>query len=331
MTKSKIFALAALGLLLIITVFNWPSNKATPEVKMVDSVTLIEQEAEVEIVLLEEVEPAAPIELSPLTPTSDDSLLPRDVDLMAQLFNPYPPLLPIVETISYSGRVAWLTGRAAYLGDYAAHHKTSKHFISRSLHGMGNYISDVVSNGNKFNVLKTDKNIEFHLLVDLSRLKMWVYYYDKDEDQRVLLKSYPVCAGRLDSNCRSGSLTPFGTFSLGSEIAVYKPGSLGTFKNEVKEMISIFGVRWIPFDREVAHCTAACKGIGIHGIPWHRDAEGEYTEYRGCIGNYESNGCIRMHTEDVEELFSVIVSRPSLIHVVPDFSEAKLPGKEISL
>lgn len=330
MNKAKILGFAAAGLILVLTIYNWPSKNPPVEEISLEEVVFEEEPME-EIVVIDEVAPAPQAQPSSLTPLSDDSSLPDDVDRMAQLFNTYPPLLPIVETVSYSGRVEWLTGRAAYLGDYASHYQTSKHFLSRSLHGMGNYLSDVVSKGDRFNVLRTDKEIEFHLLLDLSRLKMWVYYYDKGEDQKVLLKSYPVCAGRLDARSRSGSLTPLGTFSLGNEIAVYKQGAVGTYKNEAAEMISIFGVRWIPFDREVAHCTASCKGLGVHGIPWTYDAQGELVEKRSCIGNYESNGCIRLLTEDIEELFAVIVSRPAFIHIVRDFTEAKLPGKEVSL
>lgn len=329
MSKLKILGFGALFLLLAFLVVKWPSQHIPPEDIVIDDLPVEESIALV-------VETPQPIVQShapapPILPVSDDSVLPPDVDRMAEIFNPYPPLLPFVETITYSGRVAWVTGRAAYLGDYASHYKTSKHFISRSLHGVGCYLSDVVAKGNRFNVLRNDKEIEFHLLLDLSRLKLWVYALDKDEDQKTLLKSYPVCAGRLNAHRRSGSLTPCGTFSLGEEIAVYKPGVIGTYKNTPKEMIGIFGTRWIPLDREIAYCDGPCKGLGIHGIPFKKDpATGELVEHRACIGQYESNGCIRLQTEDVEELFALIVSRPSFIHIAKDFTEAKIPGKEKS-
>ena len=161
---------------------------------------LIVREENVEIYSSSIHEPT-PKELEPL---SDDSELPADVDRMTQLFEPYPPLFPIARTISYNSRVNWLRGRCAYLGDYASHYATSKHFISRSLHGVGNYLSDIVSNGDRFNVFREDKEIEFHLVLDLSRLKLWVYVFDKKEDERFLLKTYRVCAGSLKSQTRSG-------------------------------------------------------------------------------------------------------------------------------
>ena len=329
MSKLKIFGFGAVFLFLTLLVMKWPSQKALPEDIVIEDLPVEESVA----LVVKPQEPVIPthVPAPPILPSSDDSVLPPDVDRIAEIFTPYPPLLPIVETITYAGRVSWVTGRAAYLGDYASHYRTSKHFISRSLHGMGSYLSDVVAKGNRFNVLRTDKKIEFHLLLDLSRLKLWVYALDKDEDQKTLLKSYPVCAGRLNSSRRSGSLTPCGTFSLGEEIAVYKPGAMGTYKNASKEMIAIFGTRWIPLGREVAHCDAPCKGLGIHGAPYRKDPNtGESVEHRSCIGRYESNGCIRLRSEDIEELFALIVSRPSFIHIAKDFTEAKIPGEEKS-
>ena len=43
--------------------------------------------------------------------------------------------LPIVETITYTPRVQWLEGRAAWVSDYASYYGTSRHFIARSLNG----------------------------------------------------------------------------------------------------------------------------------------------------------------------------------------------------
>jgi len=263
-----------------------------------------------------------------LLPKSQDKDLPV-ADRISQLFQPFPPSLPIVETISYTSRVDWLKGRPAYLGDYANHFQTSRDFISRSLKGKGNYTTQAVSNGDRFNVYKKDRPLEFHLVLDLSRLKLWLYYFDKVGNERVLLKTYPVCAGRLDDSRPSGSLTPLGTYTLGSDTAAYKEGVMGTFNQKTKEMISIFGVRWIPFDCEVADCTASSKGLGLHGVPWKRDeAAGQLAEYKECIGRYESGGCVRLLTEDIEELFAVVTSKPSIIHIVKDFQDAKLPGFE---
>ena len=327
MSSTRVVLAAILLLVVGFAYFHKSKDKdsSVPEFISEQLVTLAPiQELAVEKVAVESSAPVATI-----VSHSDDSKLPKDVDLMTQLFQPYPPLLPIVKTVDYKSRVDWLIGRAAYLGDYASHFKTSKHFISRSLHGMGQYLSDAVSKGDRFNVLDPDKKIEFHLVLDLSRLKMWAYYYDVDTDKRGLLKSYHVCAGRLDPTTASGSLTPFGTFMLGNEIAVYNDDSPGTRFGEQIKMISVFGKRWIPLSREVAGCTAGCKGLGIHGTPWLTNEQtGELYEDRSCIGQYLSSGCVRLLSEDIEEIFSVIVSRPSYMHVVKDFVDANLPGCE---
>lgn len=334
-SNSKILAISALILSCFVLTFFW-TKSGSKELPEENEPIHLEASQPEEIALVQEeiietapqvVEEIAPIAMA-IKPQSDDRNLPQEVDRMNQLFQPYPPLLPIVETVSYSSRVAWVAGRAAYLGDYAAHFQTSKHFISRSLHGIGQYLSDVVSKGDRFNVFRTDKKIEFHLVLDLSRLKLWLYYYDKDDDQKVLLKTYPVCAGRLDSRSVSGSLTPLGTFALGEETAVYKEKMMGLFRNETKEMITVFGSRWIPLGREIAKCTGSCKGLGLQGAPWVRLAGGGLKEQRDCIGKYESGGCIRLLTEDIEELFAVATSKPAFIHIVKDFFEASVPGKD---
>lgn len=333
MSVSKIIAFSVIILGSALILLNWPKSKPV-EIPKVDDIPTVQVESiDIDEPVAEEPKepPSFQENSTPLVPTSSDECLPKDVDRMSQLFQPFPPLLPIVETVSFASKVPWLTGRAAYLGDYASHYQTSKHFISRSLKGVGNYLSEAVSYGDRFNVLRKDKEIEFHLVLDLSRLKLWTYYYDATENERVLLKIYPVCVGRLDSKKASGCLTPMGVFSLGNDIAVYKPGILGTWRNEKKEMISIFGVRWIPLGKELSNCTGSCKGLGLHGVPWKFNPETQdYKENQECIGRYESGGCIRLLTEDIEELFAVVVSRPSYLHIVKDFHDAVLPGKEIN-
>ncbi|NGX60878.1 MAG: hypothetical protein K940chlam9_00352 [Chlamydiae bacterium] len=337
MSKSKLLAFAALFFVAII--FYFTSGKKESQLH---SELQIEEElvVEAEVIPLEELVSEAPLEapvlieeepLTKLASLSDDQQLPQEVDRLAALFRPQAALLPIVETITYKSRVPWVTDRSAYLGDYAAHHNTSKHFISRSLHGKGEYTSEVISYGDRFNVFRSDKEIEFHLVMDLSRLKMWFYCLDKGEDTRILLKTYPVAAGRLNESKTSGSLTPLGTFSIGSQITSYKKGVMGTFKGEPCEMITVFGRRWIPFNQEIANCTGRASGLGIHGVPFEVDEEGGYREMRECIGEYVSSGCVRLLTEDVEEVYAIIASKPSYIHVVSDFSLADLPGTEADI
>lgn len=257
---------------------------------------------------------------------SDD--LP-DADRIQQLFATDASKLPIVETLSYTSRAFWIKGRPAWIADYASYYNTSRHFIARSLNRKADYFSQKISPGDRFNVFKKDKNIHFHLLVDISRCRMWFYYIDLDQNERVLLKTYPVGMGRLDAKRKSGSLTPLGKYSLGEKIAIYKPGTLGFFRDEKIEMVRIFGTRWIPFENELEGCTESAKGFGIHGAPWNEDLETHtWVEDRGKIGKADSDGCVRLYSEDIEEIFSIVITKPTTIEFVKDFHDAALPGVE---
>ncbi len=260
---------------------------------------------------------------------SDEGL--PEANRIEELFRKGEPKLPIVETITYKSRAAWQEGRPAWLSDYASHYKTSRHFIARSLNGKPAYFKQDVAVGDRFNVFKLDKEIEFHLLIDISRSKLWFYYVDKGTNERALLKTYPVGLGRVDSSQSSGILTPLGTFLLGDRIAIYKPKQVGSFNNEQVEMVRVFGTRWIPFEKGMDNATAEAKGFGLHGVPWAENAEGALIENKSCLGRYESDGCVRLASDDIEEIFAIVVTKPTYVHLVKDFFEAELPGREVAL
>lgn len=274
-----------------------------------------------------QVQKKAPV--SPTMPAIAKDDFP-DVDRVYQLFTTGPSKLPIVETIVYSSSVPWLKGRPAWVADYAVHYQTSRHFIARSLNGKPDYFSQKVGVGSKFNVFKKDKKIQFYLLIDTSRCKMGLYYFDVDANERVLIKTYKVGLGRQDSKAPSGCLTPIGKYALGNKIAVYQPGTTGFFQDQKVEMIRIFGTRWIPFGEEIGPCSAAAKGYGIQGAPWEINSEGQLVEKRSCIGAFDSDGGIRLASEDLEELFSIIITKPAVVEIVKDFHEAKPPGVEVA-
>ena len=257
-------------------------------------------------------------------PTSSKyaGLNPPEADRIEELFNLTDPKLPIVETISYKSKTSWMKGRPAWLSDYAAHFKTSRHFIARSLNGKADYLKQDIAEGSKFNILNPEKNIHFNLIVDASRCKLWFYYHDLDSKEKVLIKTYRVGLGRKDSGKISGSLTPFGVYTLGSRIAVYKPKDTGIHNGSKIEMIQTFGTRWIPFENEISKVTAPAKGFGLHGAPWVMK-NGSLKEDVDSIGKYESDGCVRMSKEDIEELYAIIISRPTTIEIVQDFFDAE--------
>ena len=252
------------------------------------------------------------------------------VNRIPQLFSKGDDKLPFVETVKYRSKVPWLKGRHAWLVDYASHYQTSSYFISRSLTGKEDYFTQSYSNGDRFNVFKKGIDVNFHLLVDLKEKMMWLYYVNETDSEHLLLKTYRVGLGRVDPDSSSGFLTPTGKYSLGNRTAIYKPGDKGHFRNKPVEMIRIFGTRWIPFEKEISNCSAPAKGFGIHGAPWELKS-GKLEEDIRSIQYYESDGCIRLEKRDIEELFAIIISKPTTIEIVPDFSLAQLPGKEIVL
>jgi hypothetical protein len=266
------------------------------------------------------IEPPTAVQIvpEPHPEATKKSELPSE-DRISELFQ-LDSKLPIVETLTYKSRVPWQEGRSAWLSDYARFYKTSRHFIARSLNGKPDYFKqDLVENA-RFNVLRLDKNIEFYLLADLSQCKLGLYYDDLDANERVLLKTYSIGVGRLDSMKKSGSLTPTGKYSLGNKVAIYKPKMMGLHNGSQVEMVSVFGTRWIPFDKEISNCTAPAKGLGIHGLPWIQTAE-NIQEDRSSLGKYESDGCIRLASEDMEEIFAIVISRPATIEIVKGISE----------
>jgi len=267
------------------------------------------------------------IPISPQQPTTAARPVP-EADRIAALFSLGTDALPIVETITYKSRVPWLKGRPAWLSDYATHYTTSRHFIARSLNGKPDYLKQDVSEGNRFTVLRLDKQIAFHLVVDLSRCKMWLYYHDLDNNERVLLKSYIVGIGRLANNTASGLLTPCGCYRMGDKVAVYKPKTFDFHGGVRTEMIRIFGTRWIPFGEELRGCSTPAKGLGIHGVPWIEHPHRGWEEDTSSLGKHESDGCIRLNTADMEELFAIIITKPTTVELVHDFFAAQLPGVE---
>lgn len=86
-------------------------------------------------------------------------------------------------------------------------------------------------------------------------------------------------------------------------------------------MITVFGTRWIPFEKEVGICSAPAKGFGLHGTPWTVGSKGEHVDQINSIAKYESDGCIRLATPDMEELFAIIITKPTTIEIVKDFFE----------
>lgn len=241
----------------------------------------------------------------------------KEINQIRRFFSRGMDKFPFVKTITYTSRVPWLQGRPAWIADYASHYKTSRHFIARSLNRKEDYFSQNVSPGDSFNVLDPDKDISFHLLVDLSSLTLKFSYVDHETGEKGEIKTYKVGVGRKDEYSPSGTLTPLGTFKLGEKIAIYKKGVENYFQNKKTHMIEVFGKRWIPFGEEVADCTDGADGYGIHGLPFiYNQEKDEYTEDLSELGQYSSDGCIRLCEKDINELFSIVITKPTFIEIV---------------
>ncbi len=255
-----------------------------------------------------------------------DEVADQEEDQVWRLFTTGRQKLPIVETIRYKARVSWLQGRPAWVTDYASYYSTSRHFIARSLNGKKDYYTQKIAPGDQFNILK--KDVSFYLVVDLSRCKMWFYGVDESSQERILLKTYKVGLGRFDQDSYSGLLTPKGKFSLGDKVAIYKPGMEGYFQETEVEMVRVFGTRWIPFSEEISGEGDNPRGYGFHGAPWIYDVASEtYKEDLSTIGGYDSDGCIRLAQNDIEELYSIIITKPTVVEIVSDFHDAEIPGE----
>lgn len=257
------------------------------------------------------------------TESSSQSTIPV-VDNIEALFSTKSTKFPFIETIVYKSRVGWLKGRPAWISDYASYYETSRHFIARSINGKPDYFKQEVAEGGKFNVFKKDYPVSFHLVVDATQCKLLLFVKDGVLSKNTLLKTYNVTLGRKDSSKPSGLLTPLGKYSLGSRIAIYKPSVMGHHKGEKIEMIQVYGTRWIPFDKELSDCTAPAKGFGLHGVPWVKDKKGELTQETASLGKYESDGCIRMSSEDIEELFAIVITKPASIEIVKDYKTSEM-------
>lgn len=338
MSFPKLLILFAGGLFGLIAmaalIKGWVSSPETPEVEIYQNAQMVELEDEVHVPITApepapepQPQPSVP-EVVAAVPRSTNEPLP-EANRIQEFFNRVGAKFPIVTTITYKSRVPWQKGRPAWLSDYASHYSTSRHFIARSLNGKPDYLKQDVAEGDRFNVFNPDKKFNFHLLVDTSRCKLWFYYVDLDTKERVLVKTYPVGLGRIDNTKPSGMLTPLGKYMLGDKIAIYKPKLTGYYNGKKVELIRVYGTRWIPFDKEIGEATASPEGFGLQGVPWLPNEKGDLVEHTECLGKYESDGCIRLATQDMEEIYAIIITKPTTIELVRDFHEAVLPGKEL--
>ena len=123
-------------------------------------------------------------------------------------------------------------------------------------------------------------------VVQKSKFRMMVFYNNN------FVREYPVGIGQYDR-------TPTGTFVIDTkttEPTWYGPEGVFPFGHAK----NILGTRWLGFKE-----TTAFHGYGIHGC---KDPS--------TIGKAVSNGCIRMHNKDVEDVFKML-RRGDKVMIVP--------------
>ena len=311
MLRNRLFLLLSLTILLAVSFAYYTKEEKSGVAQSVAAVEVEKVEKK------EEAAKPAPVKIVPK-------------DQIRRFFSKGVDKFPFVETIKYTSRVDWLKGRPAWLGDFARHYKTSKHFIARSLNGKEDYVSQNVSPGDQFNVMSPDKDISFHLLVNLSTCTLDFSYKNEETGEVEFIKQYKIGIGRKDEYSPSGSLTPLGKYKLGEKIAIYKRGVESYFQKQKTHMIEVFGTRWIPFGEEVEGCTDSAKGYGIHGLPFvYNKEEDSYKEDIAQLGEYSSDGCVRLSQRDMEELFSIIITKPTYIEIVKEHKvEQNTTGEE---
>ncbi len=123
-------------------------------------------------------------------------------------------------------------------------------------------------------------NVPVSILVEKSKFRLNVFFGD------LLLRRYHVGLGKNNK-------TPEGDFRIKTRLIDppwFKPG-VGALPPEHPE--NILGTRWLGFAEKEGFPEAAT--FGIHG-----------TREDDSIGTESSNGCVRMHNNEVEELFEWI-------------------------
>jgi lipoprotein-anchoring transpeptidase ErfK/SrfK len=128
--------------------------------------------------------------------------------------------------------------------------------------------------GQRLKVLTAKASIE----VSIKRTWLRLWYNGK-----LLARQYPVCTGNLEE-----SPTPIGDFTVSTKLVNPEWTRAGQQAVSADDPANPLGTRWMGF------AEPGFTSYGIHG-----------TRKPETIGKHESNGCVRMKNECVEELFDL--------------------------
>jgi lipoprotein-anchoring transpeptidase ErfK/SrfK len=138
---------------------------------------------------------------------------------------------------------------------------------------------------------------DFRIVIERSRCRLFLI--DKDG----LFKRYPVGLGK------PGHETTLGSYKIGNKEKNPVWHKLGVGPIPSGDPANELGTRWMPLvpDRE-----GLPRDLGIHG-----------TIRAETVGQYTSNGCARLYSQGVEELYDLVV-RSTPVDIVETFSGDEL-------
>ncbi|MEK7465949.1 MAG: L,D-transpeptidase family protein [Planctomycetota bacterium] len=150
-----------------------------------------------------------------------------------------------------------------------------KHKIDSGVIARVNKVQNgMIRAGQRLKVLTAKASIE----VSIKRTWLRLWY-----NGRLLARQYPVCTGKLDE-----SPTPIGEFTVSTKLVNPEWTRAGQRAVSADDPENPLGTRWMGF------AEPGFTSYGIHG-----------TRKPETIGKHESNGCVRMRNESVEELFDL--------------------------
>jgi len=137
----------------------------------------------------------------------------------------------------------------------------------------------------------------FHAVVNKSEYRLDLYLGDGED--RVFVRSFPVGLGEFNS-------TPVGLFRVRANSKLIDPVWVDPRSNRKyasNDPSNPIGERWLGLEG-VDERTRELAGYGIHG-----------TIDPASIGRQASMGCIRMHADDVEVIYEVLMEGVSTVEI----------------
>lgn len=161
-----------------------------------------------------------------------------------------------------------------------------------------------LSNPNRIRVGQKLKLVRgpFHAVVDKSDFRLDIYHgAPNDPDSWLYIRSFDVGLGKDDG-------TPIGTFVVGRDAKVSNPAWVNPHDPSEKygrdDPRNPIGEYWIGL--EGLGDAAAFVGYGLHG-----------TIEPQSVGTEASLGCVRLRSDDIEQVYELLVEGISVVKIVP--------------